>query len=324
MIGHDAQTAAFKAAFSEGRPHHAWLLTGPQGLGKSLFAEAAAIWVLAGQPEVAGFAVDPETPAARFVRAGSHLDFKRLERTENPKTGKRRAEIVMGQIVRRDDTADTPLNELLQSRPALGDWRVVIVDATEDMNRNVANALLKNLEEPGPGTLFLLVSHAPGRLLPTIRSRCRTLRFARLTDTQVGRILDAQADDLSDDDRDALIRLAAGAPGRALRFADAGVASLERDLAALATADPETAPHRALALARGLAGKAAAARYDAFLDLAPAMLATAARRHDGPGRARAIAAWEEATRLAASAGPLALDPQAVAFDIARRLAAAGA
>lgn len=320
LIGHDEQIAAFKAAFAEGRPHHAWLLTGPQGLGKALFAEAAAIWVLAGRPEVAGFDVPADTPAARFVRAGSHLDFKRITRTESPTTGKMRAEIVMGQIVRRPDSTDTPLSDMLQSRPALGDWRVIIIDAADDMNRSVANALLKSLEEPGAGTLFLLISHAPGRLLPTIRSRCRTLRFARLADAEVGRILDAEADDLSDEDRDTLIRLAAGAPGRALKSLDAGVASLERELLALASTPADIAPHQALALARGLAGKAAAPRYEAFLDLAPALIARLAADAAGPSRLRAIAAWEETSKLAATAQPLSLDPQQVAFAIAGRIA----
>ncbi len=320
MIGHDAAVTAFKAAFAAERPHHAWLLTGQQGLGKALFAHRAAIWVLAGRPEVAGFAVDPENPAARLVAAGSHLDYKVVERLESPTTGKLRGEIVIDQIVRRPNSGVVPLSDLLRSTPALADYRVVIVDAADDMNRSVANALLKNLEEPGPGTLFLLISHSPGKLLPTIRSRCRTLRFARLDDGEVDAVLAAELPELDPAARAALVRLADGAPGRALRFAEAGIGELEASLADLAATTPAAAPGKALALARSLAGKANAARYEAFLELAPAMLATAARVRTGPALARTLADWEAATALAGSAVALSLDPQSVAFDLAGKVA----
>jgi DNA polymerase III subunit delta' len=314
MIGHDAAVAAFKASFADGRPHHAWLLTGAQGLGKALFATRAATWVLAGQPAGEGFDGASASQAEALLASGAHPDFRRLERSLNDK-GNLRAVITIDEI--------RALQPVLQQRPSLSDWRVIIVDSADELNPQAANALLKNLEEPHDKTLFLLVSHAPGRLLPTIRSRCRTLRFARLTDAQVDRILAREADDLNDEDRETLVRLAAGAPGRALRFADSGIAALERDLAALLCAHPATAPHQALALARSLSGKAAAPRYDAFLDLAPAMLAAHAARLDGAARARAIAAWETATRLAGGAGPLSLDPQAVVFEIASLLAGQG-
>jgi len=318
MIGHDAAVASFKAAFAAERPHHAWLLTGPQGLGKALFAHRAAIWVLAGRPGVPGFAVDPDNPAARLVAAGSHLDYKVVERLESPTTGKLRGEIVIDQIVRRPNSGVVPLSDLLRSTPALADYRVVIVDAADDMNRSVANALLKNLEEPGPGTLFLLISHSPGKLLPTIRSRCRTLRFARLHDADVDAVLADELPELEPAARGALVRLADGAPGRALRFAEAGIAELEASLADLATTS--AAPGKALALARSLSGKANAARYEALLELAPAMLAAAARQRSGPALARTLADWEAASALAGSAVALSLDPQSVAFDLAGKVA----
>jgi DNA polymerase-3 subunit delta' len=157
--------------------------------------------------------------------------------------------------------------------------------------------------------------------LPTIRSRCRTLRFSRLADDRVGAILEATAPALDDADRAVLVRLAAGAPGRALRFADAGVAALAEALDDLAIASPATAPAKALALARSLAGKANGARYEAFLELAPAMIAAAAQTRRGPALARALADWEAAIDLAAGAVALSLDPQSVAFDLAGKVAA---
>jgi len=312
VIGHEPQTAALQSAFASARPHHAWLLTGSRGLGKALFAEQAAIWILAGRPIGEGFTGATDSTAASLIAAGSHPDFRRLVRTEDDK-GKLRA------VIRVDEVR--ALQPLFRQTPSIADWRVVIVDSADEMNPQSANALLKNLEEPPQQTLFFLISHMPGRLLPTIRSRCRTLRFSRLPDATVGALLEHAAPDLDEDDRAILVRLAAGAPGRAMRFAEAGVAALAETLADLAESPPEAAPAKAMALARTLAGKTNGARYAAFLELAPAMIADAARHRRGPALARALADWEAASTLAASAVPLSLDPQAVAFDIAGKVAA---
>jgi DNA polymerase III subunit delta' len=314
VIGHDDQVAAFKAAFASDRPHHAWLLTGPQGLGKALFAQSAAIWLLAGRPAGDGFDAAIDSAAASLVAAGSHPDFRRLVRTEDDK-GKLRA------VIRIDEVR--ALQPLFRQTPSIADWRVVIVDSTDEMNPQSSNALLKNLEEPPPQTLFFLISHTPGRLLPTIRSRCRMLRFTRLPDSTVAALLERAAPELDDADRATLVRLAAGAPGRAMRFAEAGVAALAESLTDLAEASAAAAPAKALALARSLAGKGNAARYAAFLELAPAMLADAARARTGPALARTLADWEAASALAGSAVALSLDPQSVAFDIAGKVAALG-
>ncbi len=311
MIGHDEQVLAFKAAFSSQRPHHAWLLTGPQGLGKALFAETAAIWLLAGKPLGEEFDGADDSEAASLIAAGSHPDFRRLIRTEDDK-GKLRS------VIRIDEVR--ALQPLFRQTPSIADWRVVIVDSADEMNTQSANALLKNLEEPPQQTLFFLISHTPGRLLPTIRSRCRSLRFGRLTDDQVDKVLGA-APGLDDDDRATLVRIAEGAPGRALRFAESGIAALEEQLADLAVTPPAAAPGKAMALARSLAGKANTPRYEAFLELAPAMIARAARERRGAALARALADWEAASKLAGGAVALSLDPQSVAFDLAGKVAA---
>lgn len=312
MIGHDAQVAAFKAAFAGARPHHAWLLTGAQGLGKALFAERAAIWLLAERPAGTDFDGAIGSAAASLVAAGSHPDFRRLVRTEDDK-GKLRT------VIRIDEVR--ALQPLFRQTPSIADWRIVIVDSADEMNPQSSNALLKSLEEPPPQTLFFLISHMPGRLLPTIRSRCRTLRFGRLTDAEVARLLEAVHPDLDDDDRSVLVRLAAGAPGRALRFAEGGIAGLVEQLTALAATDVAAAPAMAQALARSLAGKASIARYEAFLELAPALIADAARHRSGPALVRALDDWQAASSLAGVAIAQSLDPQAVVFDIAGKVAA---
>ena len=318
LIGHQSQIEAFTAAFTGGRPHHAWLLVGQQGLGKASFTREAATWLLAGAPRGDGFAVPPEGDAARLMAAGSHLDYRLIERTE-AKTGKLRSEIVIGQIVRRPDSEGQPLREFLFGTPMLGARRVVVIDAADDMNRNTANALLKSLEEPSEDTVFLLVSHSPGRLLPTIRSRCRTLRFFRLSDTEVSRVL-ASAD-LEGEDENLLVRLAEGCPGRAIALAGAGITALERDLAQLAALPPQIANPAALMLARGIGGKGREGRYAALLDRVPALIADRAQRLTGAARGAAIAEWEAASRLAREAVPLQLEPGQVAHRLALHLAA---
>lgn len=171
ILGHDEQTAAFLDAARSGRMHHAWLLAGPQGIGKAGFAQAAARWLLASAagPAVPHNRLDVsgDHPIASLLDAGSHPDFKVLQRL--PKAG--------SEELARSITVDQVrgLQPLFATTPSLSPRRVVLIDAIDDLERGAANALLKNLEEPPAGTVFLLVSHAPGRLLPTIRSRCRTL-----------------------------------------------------------------------------------------------------------------------------------------------------
>jgi DNA polymerase-3 subunit delta' len=318
LVGHDAAVAEFAAAIAGGRPHHAWLLAGQQGLGKALFARHAAIWVLAGAQAGSGFAVADDCEAARLMAAGSHLDFRLVTRTAG-KTGNLRSEITIGQIVRRPDSEEQPLREFLAGTAVLGRWRVVIIDAADDMNRNTANALLKSLEEPPPHTLFLLISHTPGRLLPTIRSRCRTLRFSRLADADVAAVL-ARTDAAAGEDQALLIQLAQGCPGRAVALAAAGITALERDLAALA-GQGVAATHVALALAQSVSGKANAARSAALADRVPAQIAARATRLSGAARAAALAEYSAAACLAREAVPLQLDPAQVAFQLAMHLAA---
>ena len=257
------------------------------------------------------FDVPAGHPIAALLEAGSHLDFRTLTSSTDDK-GKLRT------VIRVDEVR--ALQPLFRNRPALSDWRVVIVDSADEMNANAANALLKNLEEPPAGTLFLVVSHSPGRLLPTIRSRCRMLRFQPLTETEVGIVLARERPELPASEIAALVAVADGAPGRALGLAEAGVEGLTRDMDALAVARGGEGTARALSLSRSLAGKAGGARYTAFLELAPAYIARAARDRRGSRGQRAVRLWEQANDLAGGAIPLALEPQAVAFELASLVA----
>jgi DNA polymerase-3 subunit delta' len=188
------------------------------------------------------------------------------------------------------------------------------------MERGAANALLKNLEEPPPGSLFLLVSHAPGRLLPTIRSRCRILRFGPLDDGAMTSVLRDELPETEASEIAALVRAGEGSPGRALRFAGLDIAGLDATISRLIR---EGDPGNGLGstLAKALAGKSAQPRYEAFLERVPGHVAAVARTAQGPALAEAIRIWEETRSLAGGALPLSLDPQATVFTLAGMLAA---
>ena len=315
IFGQDRAIERFAAAWRSRQLHHAWLLAGPKGVGKASFAQAAARRVLAEAAGPPFYEPDIETPEdhpiVKLVEAGSHPDMRRLERLVNETTGKLNRNIKVEQI--RD------LGEFLSLTPAMSPWRVVIIDTLDDLEASGANALLKILEEPPPNTLFLLVSHAPGRLLPTIRSRCRRLDFQNLGDDAMTSVLEAYAPNLAPVERARIVTMSGGSAGRALAFAELGLAKLEdAALAILRQGDPTNA--RRSEMAQELGKKNAADRYAAFLDLAPCLIAREARKLDGRARERALEAYSKARELAAIAPRLSLDPAATVFQIGGILA----
>jgi len=316
LYGHDSAVAAFRDALDSGRLHHAWLIAGPEGVGKNLFASKAALRVLAGgqRPvEAPGLDVPDDHPAARLVAAGSHPDLMRLERLprENSSTGELARNINVDQV--------RSLQRLFNTTASFSPWRVVIVDSIDDLERNAANALLKNLEEPPPNSVFLLVSHAPDRLLPTIRSRCRPLRLAPLDDDAMTSALRAALPDAGEAEIAELAAAGRGSPGRALAWRGLDIAALDRALAELVRdGDPTNA--RRGALGQSLALKSAQPRYEAFLARAPSLIAAEAKARRGPALADALKTWERAQALASSARGLSLEPESVVFELAGMLA----
>ena len=222
LVGHvDAERTLLDAARSS-RLHHAWLLTGAAGIGKATLAFRFARWLLAGRdrrPADDSLFLDRHDPVFRRVASGSHADLITVARGYDEKRQRHRGEIVVEDV--------RPVGELLRRTAAEGGWRVVIIDGAEFLNRNAMNALLKLLEEPPPQTVLLLVCAAPGRLLPTIRSRCRTLRLAPLDDAAMQLVLRTRLPDQDTVERDALISLAHGSPGHALALASEGGLALD-------------------------------------------------------------------------------------------------
>lgn len=224
-VGHDEAEASLAEALQSGRMHHAWMLAGPKGLGKSTLAyrfARAALGAKSVGPRPLD--VDPEDTIARRVAAMAHPDLFVLRRGLNERTGRPRREISVDEA--------RALGAFFSLAPAEGGMRVAIIDTVDDLNRNAANAILKTLEEPPARSVLLLVCNAPGAALATIRSRCRRLAFRPLSDNDVRAALGDGGDE-------ALVRLARGRPGRAIAIraqgADAGAAQLERALESIAS-----------------------------------------------------------------------------------------
>ncbi|MDJ0950512.1 MAG: DNA polymerase III subunit delta' [Alphaproteobacteria bacterium] len=230
LFGQAAAERALLAAYRSGRMHHAWLLTGPKGVGKATLAVRFTRWLLAGGEgrngaEPDALALDAAHPVFRRIASCGHADVVYIERGINEKTGRPRTEISV------DDTRK--MGAFFRLTAAEGGWRVVIVDDAELMSRAAANSLLKPLEEPPHNSLIFIITSAPGRLLPTIRSRCRRLHLPALGQDDLRAVLAAQRPELAGDDREALLRLAKGSAGRALSFAALDGVALRRELGAI-------------------------------------------------------------------------------------------
>ena len=305
----------FASAWATRRLHHAWLLAGPKGVGKATFAHDVARRVLADAAGPAiglpGIETPDDHPIVKLVEAASHPDMRWLERLPKEK----------GEGLARDITVNQvrALGEFMGMTAGLSPWRVAVIDSMDELNKEASNALLKMLEEPPPNTLFFLISHAAGRLLPTIRSRCRRLEFQALDDNAMTSILSDHAAHLNNAERQRIISMSFGSAGRALAFAELDLAKLEDSaLAILRQGDPTNA--RRSDLASELGKKGAAERYAAFLDLAPSLIAREARQLEGARRERALNAYGKARELASIAPRLSLDPASTVFQIGGILA----
>jgi DNA polymerase-3 subunit delta' len=288
------------------RMHHGWLLAGKSGLGKRDFAFAAARELVAeaGVPQPAG-----EHPDILVLTYGPK-DDKAEKAQADGKPFERARSIRIKQI--------RAMQRRLITRPTLGSRRAIIIDPADDMEKAAANALLKSLEEPPVGTFFLLVTHRPARLLPTIRSRCRTLRFPALADSQLAAMLG----DAGLPPDPAAIAAAEGSFGVALRFAAQDLAPVARVIAALLAGGDEGFTGRG-ELARLIGPRADRTRIQAVLELAQSLVARAARETaDARLRARMIDAHGALVSLAAEAPTANFDPGMLPFEIGSLLVAA--
>ena len=308
LTGHEAAWREWRNAMASPRMHHAWILSGLQGLGKGMFARAAAAELVA-------------EPGAAQPPVEMHPDILIPEHPpENKEEAKKRED---GGEYRRKRSI--PIDEIrtltqrLHTRPTLGNRRVVIIDPADDLERNAANALLKALEEPPQGTFFLLVTHRPGRLLATIRSRCRVLRFAPLEAAQIDRILCDSAPQADSAARAAAVAAAEGSPGAALEFVEQDLGKLHQLMTRLIAEGDEHFSLRA-ALADSIGAKPSRERQQATLDLARAVVATELGRGDPARSQRVIGVHGDLVRLAAQVPTYNFEPALVAMEIGALLA----
>lgn len=266
LIGHHAQEEAFLDAYKQGRFPHAWILAGAEGIGKASFAYRAAAFVLTyPDPQVqevqqaTSLSVPPHSKALHLIRAQGHPDLLVLKRRYHADRKRLETEIPVDHA--RDVVG------FFGSTAGNGGWRVLIVDAGDDLNRNSANALLKLIEEPPPRCLVMIVSHVPGRLIPTIRSRCRLMNFRPLNDDDVVRALQAAEVEASPALLQQAASFAEGSPGRAFGFVDemalAIMSSVRGQLDGLPVLD-RAALHQ---MADGLSGRQNDEAYRLFEDV---------------------------------------------------------
>ena len=333
LLGHQTAEANLLQAFNAGRLPHAWLITGPRGIGKAtlayrfarfLFAEGAGGGGGLFAAPATSLAVAPSHQAFRLVVAGAHPDLLVVERGYDPRRKRQRREIVA------DDAR--AVGDFLHLTSSQGGWRVVIVDGADTMNPHAANSLLKILEEPPKNTVLLLASDNPARLLPTIRSRCRTLALKPLTEALIIELLQRFRPDLSGEAAPVLARLGEGSIGRALELAAAdGLTTYNFIISAL-----QRLPNLDHELLHGFAERMArSGAEDSFAlltELLPAGLArlvtSAAQGSAMPAaedRARRnlagrrsldqwVAVWEKLTNLFAQAEGINLDRKQVVLN----------
>ncbi len=322
LFGHAAAEQTLLDAYKSGRMAHAWLIGGPPGIGKGTLAFRFARFVLANPDPTAAqvhaansLAVDPEHPVARRMAAQGQPDFIVLERVINEQTGKLFTQIRVDDVRR--------LVAFFGATAREGGWRVAVLDAIDDLAREGANALLKVLEEPPARALLLLVSHSPGRELPTIRSRCRRLLLRPLAEEEVrGAVAAIMQRELDDPE---LAQAAAGSDGSVARalalFEGEGLALRQQVLEAL-----RQLPHPDARELHSLADKLAGTDPEiltAFLDLVNGWLSQRVERGHGKkaALARVAQAWERINANAREVEIYNLDRRPLVFSVFTELAA---
>ncbi len=305
-VGHDEPWRTWRAALAGERMHHAWLLSGRRGVGKGPFALAAA-------RELVGGPVTGEHPDIIVL---THLpkDDKEAAKRDEGKPFESKRNITIDQI--------RAMQRRLTTRPTLGERRAVIIDPSDDMEPNASNALLKSLEEPPAGTFFLLIAHRIGRLLPTIRSRCRILRFPLVEGSEIDRILQREVPQADQKTRMAAIAAAAGSPGAALDFVELGLGDLHQLMERLVREGDEDFTMRGQ-LAEAIGARPDRQRQMAAIELARAVVADAMNATEVPALPALAEAHTELCVLSAQAPTYNFDPGLLVMEIGTLLASLG-
>ena len=307
LHGHEEAWREWRAALASPRLHHGWILAGQRGVGKAAFAVEAARELVAepGMPQ-------PE---------GNHPDIIVLAPLPATTDDEKKRDEGKAYQVKRNISVDQvrAMQQRLTTRATLGSRRAIVIDPADDLEKGAANALLKSLEEPPVGTFFFLVTHRLGRLLPTIRSRCRVLQFPRLDAAKIDSVLQHEAPHADPVMRDAAIAAAGGSPGAALEFVEMDLGTIHRLMGEIAEAGDPDFQRRGL-LADAMGGRPDRKRQMAAIELARAVTAsrmTSAARRAIPALSTAHA---ELVRLAAEAPTYNYDPGLLVMEVGTLLA----
>ncbi|WP_454849484.1 DNA polymerase III subunit delta' [Rhizobium binxianense] len=286
LFGHAEAEAFLAQSYRSGKGHHAILMEGPEGIGKATLAFRFANHVLSHpDPATAPEAIadpDPASSVSRQIASGASHNLLHLARPVDEKTGRAKSAITVDEVRRA--------SKFFSQTSGTGNWRIVIIDPADDMNRNAANAILKILEEPPKRALFLVLSHAPGRLLPTIRSRCLPLKLSPLGDADLA----AALANLGLSGEDGLLAAAKGSVGEALKLINYGGGEIVAAYNEVLSAEGPTARKAIHRLADALSGKDSDTIFDFFAGHVSDDLMNRARAAAGEGR---IAAAERLARL---------------------------
>jgi len=233
LFGHGEAEAFLAQSYRSGKGHHAILIEGPEGIGKATLAFRFANHVLS-HPDPASAPdfladPDPESLVSRQITSGASHNLLHLTRPVDEKTGRVKSAITVDEVRRA--------GHFFSQTSGTGNWRIVIIDPADDLNRNAANAILKILEEPPKRAMFLVLSHAPGKLLPTIRSRCMPLRLQPLSDGDMVQSLEHLGINATGEKRDALLAGSKGSVAQALKLMNYGGSDIVEAFASVMTAE---------------------------------------------------------------------------------------
>ncbi|MBB3657184.1 DNA polymerase-3 subunit delta' [Rhizobium sp. BK650] len=287
LFGHEEAENFLAQFYRSGKGHHAILIEGPEGIGKATLAFRFANHVLshpdpASAPERISDP-DPASAVSRQIASGASHNLLHLARPVDDKTGKVKSAITIDEVRRA--------GKFFSQTSGTGNWRIVVIDPADDMNRNAANAILKILEEPPKRAMFLVLSHAPGKLLPTIRSRCLPLKLAPLDDRA---LLSALAHLGIQGEGQPLLSAAKGSVGEALKLLNYGGGEIIEAYDAVLSSEGPTARKAMHRLADALSGKESDTIFDFFVSHVGDDVMSRARLAAGEGR---IAAAERLARL---------------------------
>jgi DNA polymerase-3 subunit delta' len=312
LKGHRGAEELLLRQYASGRMHHGWLFAGPRGIGKATLAYRLARFLLThpnppSANDGTSLFVSPESPVAHRIAARAHADLFVLERTYDAKSERLKTEIAVDDVRRASGFFARTAGE--------GGWRICIVDAAEDLNTESANALLKILEEPPVHSLFILVSHQPGRLLATIRSRCLRLDLDPLSEADTVAVLEGITDEGPEEIRRAA-QLSRGSPGRALELLNSeGAKSFDRLRQLMVRSQQLDIPEK-ISIADGLQGREKGEDFMIFSELLLTHVADLARRSALSGQGAALArAHEEIGNTLRQANALNLDRRQTVLDM---------